>query len=222
MLDKFKKTLKKIPSVRRFVRSERWGRIRYRITRMTSGRKNSPCTRFLRSPLQYEALCGPVMDFFSIDSRSAPLTIAVIGCSNGSEPYSIASVLKTRRPDVSFEIKAFDINEEWLEMGRGAWFPQENVYNNEKLTAEFVETTFDEKDNLFWVKEDIARYVQFAYANALDPNLKEIVGEADIVYAQHFLYHLPTRKSMDALRNVCTLMRPRGALFIDGIDLDVF
>lgn len=216
-----KKLLKQLPFVGAFAGSEAWGRIRHRITLLTTDRINAPCTRFFRGPLQYEALLGPVLDFLHAEEKERTLNITVIGCSNGSEPFTISSILRNRRPDLDFTMHAIDINEEMIEMARVAAYPRENVFNHQKITTEFVSSTFDEEDGLFKVKEDISRPVTFEVGDALDTTLKNRIGQSDIVYAQNFLFHLPPELSRKALVNISSLLKPRAALFIDGMDLKI-
>jgi len=51
-------------------------------------------------PTQFEALSGPVLNFPIRDREREEklLKIVVLGCSNGAEPYSIASVLRNQHP----------------------------------------------------------------------------------------------------------------------------
>lgn len=213
--------LKQLPFVGSIVRSETVGRLRHWITLRTTPRTNAPCTRFLRGPIQYELLLGPVLDFLLAEDKSRTLSIVVIGCSNGSEPFTISSILRNNRPDLNFRMHGIDIDEEMIEMAKKGIYPRENVFNHQKITDQFVSTTFDERDGLFIVKEDISRHVTFEAGNALDPTLKDRLGQSDIVYAQNFLYHLPPTSARQALVNIGTLLKPRAALFIDGMDLDI-
>jgi len=216
-----RKILKQLPFVGTFVRSESWLRIRHKITLLTSDRTNAPCTRFCRGPLQYEALLGPVLDFLLAEDNSRTLSIVVIGCSNGSEPFTISSVLRNNRPDLNFRMHGIDIDAAMIEMACKAVYPRENVFNHPKITNQFVSETFDEEDGMFKVKEEIARPVTFEVGDALDPTLKDRIGQSDIVYAQNFLYHLPPKLARQALVNISTLLKPRSALFLDGMDIGI-
>ena len=54
-------------------------------------------------------------DYLRLDQRSDELKILVVGCSNGSEPYSIAAVLKKWYPQLKYKIKAIDNEKEMIE-----------------------------------------------------------------------------------------------------------
>ena len=95
-----KASIKKIPGINFFVKSKTWTSFRHKISLVTDTRENSTFTGFFRLPTQFEALSGPVLDFLLPEQTPKNLKIAVIGCSNGSEAYTIASVLmnSTSRP----------------------------------------------------------------------------------------------------------------------------
>lgn len=70
MLQKIRSLIKRMPFVESFLRTDTWANMRFRFLLRTSKRVNAPCTRFLRGPLQFEALLGPVLDMFLSDEKS--------------------------------------------------------------------------------------------------------------------------------------------------------
>lgn len=56
-------------------------------------------------------------------------------------------------------------------------------------------------ENKYKIMEEIALHVTFAVDDALDTALKERIGQADILFAKNFLYHLPPKASIKALEN---------------------
>jgi len=210
--------VKNIPLVNRLVKSRAWLSFRFRIGLLTAERQSAPYTRFLRSPSQFEALTGPVLDFLLADDAPKELKIVIAGCSNGAEAYSVASVLLNRRPDVAFTINAFDIDEKMIELAETASYERGHVFSNDKITTDFIEDTFYKENDRYVVKPEITKHVRLRVANALDPDLKKQIGTSDIVYAQNFLYHLKPKLGRIAYNNLCRLLKLRAALFIDGMD----
>jgi len=196
-----------------------WKVCRHRIALTIGERKNSHFTGFLRLPSQFEALCGPVLSFLAAQRAGAPLRIIVVGCSNGAEAYTIASVLLARAPGIEFVIDAYDIDAGIVEKARSGCFRMDEVLNNKILTTEFIEGTFDADQEGYRVKGHIAARVRFHVADVLDPELAGQVGLCDILFAQNFLFHLTRRDAARAFDNLCRLMGPRAALFADGMDL---
>jgi chemotaxis protein methyltransferase CheR len=213
--------LKGIPGMQRLVQTERWKSFRHRLTLWQDGRINETYTQFFRLPSQFEALAGPVLDFVLSEREPGPLMITVLGCSNGAEPYSIASVLKTRRPQLEFVIRAYDIERNVIERAKKAIYSYEEIYDNAIITEGFTNATFERLNHSFVVKKEIKQNVNFEVGNALNPNLNADLGTSDIVYAQNFLVHMKPKEAVQAFNNICSLLNPKAALFIDGMDLSV-
>jgi chemotaxis methyl-accepting protein methylase len=213
--------IKKIPGINFFIKSKTWQSFRHEITLITDTRDNSTFTGFLRLPTQFEALSGPVLDFLLPEQTPKNLKIAVLGCSSGSEAYTIASVLMNQHQSLKFSVYGFDIDQEMINKAKGATYIHQEIFNNKIITSSFVNSTFDIKEDLYRIKEKIANNVYFSLANALDPNLKEVIGASDIVFAQNFLLHMKPKIAINAFNNICLLLKPRSALFVDGVDLGI-
>ena len=226
MTQRLYSSLKQLPGIRALIQTTWWKVRRHRLTLALSPRRNCHFTCFLRLPTQFEALSGPVLDFLTQGGHTKALDIAVIGCSTGAEAYSIASVLRQRHPDLSFTVRAYDIDRECLEKAKGGRYTPEEVFRTDlsgrtTVTADFIGATFDIEDGSYVVKRDVKKHVQFGWADALDPNLRARIGSSDIVYAQHILIHLAARDAKTAFRNVCLLLNRKAVLFVAGLDLHV-
>lgn len=202
--------------MQRFVNSDAWRSFRYRLTLLTARREYYDYTTFFRLPRQFDALGGPVLDF--LDARERPLEIVVLGCSAGAEPYSIASYLTLRHPELAFHIQAIDLNPELITAARRGEYPAEQVLES-PMDAEFRAHAFDRRGDRFVVRPEIARHVTFAVGNMLDPDLARRTRPADLVVVQNVLYHLKPRVAQRAFRNACGVLKDRGAIFCDGMDL---
>jgi chemotaxis protein methyltransferase CheR len=218
------RSLKELPGISALIRTAWWKRVRHRLTLALSPRRSCHFTCFLRFPTQFDALSGPVLDYLLRDGGVTSVRIAVIGCSTGAEAYSIASVLRARRPELGFTVCGYDIDAACIQQAKsGRYTPQEVVQadlsGRATITAEFANATFDIEHGSYVVKSDLRKQVTFALADVLDPNLDQRIGTADIVYAQNVLLHLRPRDAKRAFRNICRLLNPRAALFIAGIDL---
>jgi chemotaxis protein methyltransferase CheR len=213
--------IKKLPGIKSLIKTTAWRKLRFKIALLTDSRPNNNFTRFLRLPTQFEALSGPVIDFLFMDRTKKKLKITVLGCSSGAEPYSIASVLRNRHPDLPFAIYAYDIDRASIDKAINARYAYEEVFKAEYMTADFVNATFDREKDFFIIKNDIRKSVHFDVTDVLNPELKERLGTSDIVYAQHMLIHLKPHKAVQAFNNICNLLNPKAALFIAGIELDI-
>jgi SAM-dependent methyltransferase len=68
-----------------------------------------------------------------------------------------------------------------------------------------------------WLKEGITWRVGDASA----PQLIDDLGPQDIVVANRFLCHMEPAAAESCLRNVASLVKPGGYIFVSGVDLDV-
>ena len=199
-----------------------WGRLRHRMSLWVDPRTNSHFTGFLRLPTQFDVLVGPVMSKLASRQRSdAPLSIAVLGCSNGAEAFTIASAILRHDPGAAFRIQGYDIDRTIVEKAKSASYTADEIYNNKIITEDFVDFTFKRSGSDYRVKSTIAERAQFAVGDVLDPGLPDQIGRCDVVFAQNFLFHLKRPMARAALDNIVRLVRSGGFLFADGTDLDL-
>jgi chemotaxis methyl-accepting protein methylase len=192
---------------------------RHRMTLLLAKRQNYVFTHFLRTPTQFDALVGPVLDHVRPARSAEPLRIALFGCSSGAEPTTIASQLAKRRPDVRFSIRAFDIEDAMVAKARSAAYTRDEVFSNKTLPASFVDSTFDVAGDAYAVKPAIASRVTFELGNALEADARAGAGQYDLVFAQNFLFHLKPADAEQAFEAIARCLAPRSALFVDGADL---
>lgn len=216
-----KKLITNIPSLNVLRATNAWKMFRHRMVERYGERENSTFTGFLRLPAQFEALAGPVIEHVLAKRAGKDLKIGVIGCSNGSEAYTIASVIANRRPDVRFTVNAYDIDNEMIKKAREASYLHDEIYNNKIISESFVKDTFDADKGVYRVKDGIRNRVSFAVADALDAGLKSAAGGHDIVFAQNFIFHMKPDMARKAFNNICLIVNAGGAFFADGVDLDI-
>ena len=214
--------LARLPLIGAPIRRRAWYPWRHQWVLHFGARENVTFTQFMRLPHQYEALAGLVVDLLS-DGRAPdrPLRFIVVGCSNGAEPYSIASVLLHRRPGLAFDILASDLEAAMIEKAKTARYTSRDVNMMAELDASFVGRTFEPDGDDFVVRPEIRARVSFAVADVLDPEHIAALGKGDVVVAQNFLYHLHRRDARRAFANIVSLLAPRSALFVDGMDIDL-
>ncbi len=212
---------KGIPGLPQLFQTEQGRAFRYWIALHVDDRVHYTFTQFLRSPAQYDALLRPVLDALAGPKRTGRLRIVVIGCSIGAEPYTISSILLKNCPDLDFAIDGYDIDPAVLERAAAARYTEREVLGNRSITPEFIGDTFERQGEDFVVLPAVAGRVRFYPIDALDPGMAERVGPADIVYAQNILMNLSRPLARQAFGNILGVLRPKSALFIDGMDLDL-
>ncbi|WP_170844710.1 CheR family methyltransferase [Aliiruegeria lutimaris] len=176
-------------------------------------------TCFLRAPAQLSLISGPVLDYLG---RGERLEITLLACSNGAEPYTIASWLAQAVPGLDFHIRASDLHPEMVARAQAARYSRDEVLHSEYMTQSFLDATFEEDADGYVVRPEIRARVSFSQASLLDGDgLRAEFGQAPLVVAQNVLFHLPPDLAADALRNLYSLTKPGGALLIEGMDLDL-
>jgi chemotaxis methyl-accepting protein methylase len=215
------KVLGRFPIIGNLIRRRAWYPYRHQMVLLFGSRQNYTFTQFVRLPHQGDAFAGPVVDFLRPGDKREPLRIVIFGCSNGAKPYSMASILASRRPDVPFHVTATDIDKSMIEKALIARYTREEVTKNGFVSEDFVASTFLQEGESFEVRPEIRARMTFQIADVLDDRLISRIAQADIVIAQNFLYHLNRRQSRTAFTHLCALLKPRAALFVDGMDIDL-
>lgn len=193
-------------------------RAKHRELLRTVNRSNSHTyTCFYRSPAQLAALTGPVLDYL----RSPEVSINIFAGSNGAEAYTMASELIARRPDINFSILASDLHQEMVDKASAATYTLDEITQGLEVPAEFIERTFDKLGDRYVVKPHIRSKVKFVQADLLDPELPQRFPPADIVVAQNVLFHMPPDLARSAFESILRFLKPRAALFLDGMELDM-
>ncbi len=212
--------LKRSPAVGRILRTRAYQSLRHGLVLRSSERNpQQTFTQFIRLPTQYEALAGPVLDFLLGEEEGRPLTITVIGSANGAEPFSIASVLLGRRPDVPFRVRAYDNNAEMVDRARRGLYTPKEVRAHDGVTDSFISRTFRVAEGFLRIRDEVAALVEISSGDILDPAFPARVGTSDIVFAQNLLLNYRPKVARQVFRNVVALLNPRAALFLDGMDL---
>jgi chemotaxis protein methyltransferase CheR len=212
--------VKKAPLIKSFIHSPGYQRFRHRIALWTDRRQpEQTFTQFLRLSHQFDALTGPVMDFVLENDPSKTLRVLVLGCAAGSEVYSITYALTCNRPSLSFTLDAYDISEEMLEYSRRAVYKAREVFTHDAITPTFVESLFEKRGDEYHVKPEYKEHVSFGLANVMSPSIRSTVGTADVVFAQNLLFNMRPAAARTAFNNIVTVLQPRSALYIEGVDL---
>jgi SAM-dependent methyltransferase len=159
-------------------------------------------------------------------ARGETLRIAVLGCSNGAEVYSMLWTIRSARPDLKIVLQAVDISGEILSFAeKGIYGPQTSEMVHapvfERLTGQERRDMFDWEGDQAKVKSWLRQGITWRCGDASDPEIINVLGLQDIVVASNFLCHMTPIDAEKCLRNIAGLVGPGGHLFVSGVDLDV-
>ncbi|WGL18223.1 methyltransferase domain-containing protein [Microbulbifer bruguierae] len=186
----------------------------------TAPRQNRIYTQFYRFPHQYQALVERVVPQM-LNARESPLRILVFGCCSGAEPISLSAVLHRHFPQLEYRIEAFDLVPSVIERAQNPCYSRDEVYQGPFVREDFVGETFDIEDGVYRVKPEILQPISFHVGDMLDENFIAALGQADLVFAQNVLFHLPATNARRAFANLQRLLHPGAALFINGMDTEM-
>jgi chemotaxis methyl-accepting protein methylase/mannose-6-phosphate isomerase-like protein (cupin superfamily) len=221
-----------------------YGHLLHAVARIQVVRAQAHNTFFLRNRPELELIRRLV----SNKNVSETLRVAVLGCSTGAEAYSIAWEIRRARPDLSLIMHAVDISKEAVEFAkRGVYSLEAQVGDqdihdygaagrwrisragSELVGAEIFDRMtdaekaecFDIDGDMASVKKELKCGISWHVGDARSPEIVDTLGTQDIVVASNFLCHMEDSEAERCLQNVARLLRPRGYLFVSGINLDV-
>jgi SAM-dependent methyltransferase len=199
-----------------------YGHFLHTLVRRWGNRRQYFGTFFLRNRPQLELIRK-----LSYQAENAStLRIAVLGCSNGAEVYSILATLRSSRPELKVVLHAVDISKEVLEIAqKGAYslsspeFVGERIFQrlSEAEINKMFDRTADEVIVQSWIKEGIIWH----FGDVRDPEMLKLLGPQDMVVANNFLCHMSPLVAEACLREIAHFVKQGGFLVVSGIDLDV-
>jgi len=215
-----------------------------RMVRLHSDRQQYFATFFLRNRPELQLLTH-LLDNKPYGSR---VDIAILACSKGPEVYSIAWQVRSQRPDLQINIFAVDVSQEILAFAsRGiysftkpdaisaqhsnvredrssvAWntHRDQDAWMFERMSSEEMNEMFDLVGNEARIRPYLRQGITWICGDAGSSSLNATIGPQDIVVANRFLCHMKPKTAAACLRNIATMIKPGGHLFVSGIDLDV-
>jgi chemotaxis methyl-accepting protein methylase len=225
-----------------------WGFVRscgthlHSFIQLRATRNQSFGTFFFRNRPELELL----IRLLKQRSQGANLDLTVLASSKGAEVYSISYAVRCSRPDLSLRLHALDIDKGVLEFAEAGTYSLKNhsilsptclaqlgddVSKNtfrdqktsifERMSSEEIKRMFERKGELLKVKPEFRMGITWNLGDARDPQLVEVLGLQDIVFANRFLCHMRSEDAEVCLRNIVRLVKPGGYLFVSGVDLDV-
>lgn len=185
-------------------------------------------TRFLRNQPQLEVIAA------LLDRRMAggELKVASIGCSTGAELYSALWLLRNALPGLQISGVGVDISADAVQVAQAARYSRnapalrahadfagepETKGMPPRLLGEF----FIEKDDAFFVRDWIREGTSWVAGDVRNDALVASLGAHDVVIANNFLGPMDDPEAEACLRSLVLLVKPKGYLVVEGIDLDL-
>ncbi|MCL5025274.1 MAG: protein-glutamate O-methyltransferase CheR [Chloroflexi bacterium] len=168
-------------------------------------------SEFFRIPDKFDYLRTHVLPGLMADRRK--LRVWSAGCSNGSEPYSLAIVLTELAPFGQWQILATDIDATVLERARaGIYQPADLVNVKSGLLKQFFVAT----GNQFQAADRIRNRVQFKTHDLLRDEYEK---DFDLIVCRHVVIYFTEPAKEEIFRKFNDSLRPGGVLFIGGTEV---
>ena len=167
-------------------------------------------SEFFRNPENFEFLQSDVFPKLFEENRKVNIWSAP--CSNGSEPYTIAIILKEMGISRSrFNIYASDLDHTILETAKKAKYKENSLKNvSDKLLDKYFRE--DNNGNTFALKPQIKRMVNFEQKDLINARFKK---NWDLILSRNFFIYL-TKDMKDQLINKFTSVLNSGGYFFLG------
>ena len=199
-----------------------YGHFLHALVRRGGSRRQYFGTFFLRNRPQLEL----IRRLSHQAENASTLRIAVFGCSNGAEVYSILATLRSSRPELKVTLHAVDISKEVLEIAqKGAYsltspeFVGERIF--QRLTEVEINKMFERTGEEVVVRPWVREGTFWHLGDVRDPELFKLLGSQDILVANNFLCHMAPPDAEACLRGIARFVKPGGFLVVSGVDLDV-
>lgn len=160
----------------------------------------------------------PLLIKESISTRSQRITdglrIWSAGCSNGSEPYTLAILLNELAPGRNHYITATDLDRTILmkARSRGPYSADDTRNVSPDLKAKYFETV----GNQFYFKEGVGKKVTFKEQNMLTDSFE---NNFDLIVCRNVIIYFTLEAKDTLYKKFYGSLRPGGLLFLGGTEM---
>lgn len=167
-------------------------------------------SEWLRNPEKFEELQKGILP--DLLKKSPRLRIWSAGCSNGSEPYSVAMLLDELDPMGRHQVIATDLDEEILRVARAGVYQEKDIKG---VSSARRAKYFTQQGENWAVKPELKAKVQFQRQNLLsDPYPQDL----DLVLCRNVVIYFTEEAKDELYRRFHRALKPGGILFVGGTE----
>ncbi len=167
-------------------------------------------SEFYRNPEQWEVLKDQILPMLL--KRSSKLKIWSTACSTGDEPYTLVMVLNQHIPLSSIKILATDINDEALRKAKAGNYSEKSL---EKLPEAYIAKYFTKDGNIYTIKDEVKKCVEFSKINLLKDNYP---SECDLVVCRNVLIYFTEEAKAEMYVKFNKALKDKSVLFIGSTE----
>ncbi|HWI51447.1 MAG TPA: protein-glutamate O-methyltransferase CheR [Symbiobacteriaceae bacterium] len=167
-------------------------------------------SEWVRNPEKFEELQKLILP--ELLKRSPRLKVWSAGCSNGSEPYSVAMLLDEIDPLGRHQILATDLDEEILKVARAGVYTDKDIRG---VSLSRRNRFFVQEGDKFTVKPDLKARVTFQRQNLLSD---QFPTDVDLLLCRNVVIYFTEEAKDDLYRRFHKALKPGGILFVGGTE----
>jgi chemotaxis protein methyltransferase CheR len=167
-------------------------------------------SEFYRNPEQWETLKNEIIPMLLKNSRS--LRIWSAACSTGDEPYTLVMILSKFLPLSDIRIIATDIDREVLEKAKKGVYSAKSLEN---LPKEYLEQYFDKVNDMYAIKTEVKRCIEFRHHNLL---ADEFPKDMDLIVCRNVLIYFTEEAKSEIYTRFNKSLKSYGVLFVGSTE----
>lgn len=167
-------------------------------------------SEFYRNPKQWEVMEKEVVPMLT--KRSSQIKIWSAACSTGEEPYSLVMLLSKFIPLNQVRILATDIDNEVINKAKTGLY---NPKSLEGLPPEFVSRFFTKEGELFRIKDEVKRCVDFQHHNLLEDRYPD---NCDLIVCRNVLIYFTEEAKSEIYQKFNKALKVGGILFVGSTE----
>lgn len=167
-------------------------------------------SEFFRNPEKFVELRQLILP--DMLRRSPKLKIFSAGCSNGSEPYTLAIILDELTPGKRHDILAVDIDEHQLSVARAGVYAASDLKN---ASPQQLTRYFNAAGSGFRVKDELKSRIRFERGDLLADRFED---GFDLIVCRNVVIYFTDAAKSSLYAKFHTALRPGGVLFVGGTE----
>jgi chemotaxis protein methyltransferase CheR len=167
-------------------------------------------SEFFRNPERFDELRRQILP--ELLKRFYQVRIWSAGCSNGSEPYSLAIILKELNVGKRVSIIATDIDQAILTKAQAAVYSVNEIRN---LSPEIITRYFRQDGSFYHLKPEIQSMVEFRQHNLLQDPFPQPV---ELILCRNVVIYFTEEAKAELYEKFYKSLNPGGYLMVGGTE----
>ncbi|MGE5561201.1 MAG: CheR family methyltransferase [Chloroflexota bacterium] len=167
-------------------------------------------SEFFRNPDKFDELRTRILP--ELLRASPRLKLFSAGCSNGSEPYTLAIILEELTPGRRHEILAVDIDDHALAVARAGVYTANDLKN---VNPNQLRRHFTAVDGGYRAKDDLRSRIRFERGDLLADRFED---GFDLIVCRNVVIYFTDAAKTSLYSKFHAALKPGGVLFVGGTE----